>query len=87
MFDNAWDRIHPAQRKQSRGLLLGVDRQHKNVFALGSYESPVEHPTGSQGSMQVLPNEEVVVGFGLLPHVAQYKADGTMKLHIQYGFE
>lgn len=87
LFDNAWDRIHPARRKRSRGLILGLDTEYKTATPLGSYESPVEQVSGSQGSMQVLDNEEVVVGLGLLPHVALYKPNGEMKLHVQYGFE
>lgn len=62
VFDNASDGIQPPTRPRSRGLLLGVDEQHMTVTCLGSYEAPVPYPAGSQGSVQVLPNEDVLVG-------------------------
>lgn len=85
VFDNASDNIQPATRLRSRGLLLGLDAKHMTATCLGSFEAPMGPPAGSQGSMQVLPNEDVLVGFGQLPDFAQYTATQLRAMHGKFG--
>ncbi len=76
LFDDGSDpRIH----YQSRGLRESVDIAPRAVHLLRSYP----HPGGplladSQGDMQTLPDENVVIGWGSVPSVSELTKDGTL---------
>ena len=74
VFDNG---ATPAVEKLSRGLVLDVDERALTATLLRQYTHP-KILSGSQGSMQPLPNGNVFVGWGEAPHVSEFDHSGRM---------
>lgn len=76
MFDDGSDpRIH----YQSRGVRIAVDTANHTARLIKAYP----HPTGalladSQGNVQVLPDRNLVIGWGSIPSVSEVAPDGTL---------
>ena len=49
-----------------------------------SYTHPAGLAAANQGSMQVLPDGRVLVGWGNLPYFSEFAADGTLLLDGQF---
>ena len=78
LFDDEGD---PPEAKQSRGLILDVDETAMTADVRAQYFHPKKALlAGSQGSMQVLPGGDVMIGWGAEPYYAQLQADDTMVL-------
>lgn len=63
---------------ESRGLILNVDEDTKVASMAEEY---LPHPkllSGSQGSVQVLPNNHVFVGWGAYSYFSEYSYDGSL---------
>jgi hypothetical protein len=74
IFDNG---AAPAVERFSRGLILDLNEQAMTVTLLHQYR----HPgilAGSQGSVQLLANGNVFVGWGEAPHVSEFDRSGRM---------
>jgi Arylsulfotransferase (ASST) len=76
LFD---DGSNPRVHYQSRGLRLSLDATHHAATLVHSYP----HPGGpllsdSQGNMQTLGGENVVLGWGSVPSVTELAKDGTL---------
>jgi hypothetical protein len=74
VFDNG---ATPAVEQLSRGLILDVDEPTMTATLLKQYT----HPgilAGSQGSVQLLANENVFVGWGEIPRVSEFDYSGRM---------
>jgi hypothetical protein len=72
------DGAAPAVEKQSRGLLIRLDEAQKRATLEQTY---VHHPhllAHYMGSMQVLGNGNVVVGWGSDRHVTEFAQDGSV---------
>jgi hypothetical protein len=85
LFD---DEASPAEAIQSRGLVLAVDETKMTAMLVRAYTHPRHRLlAGSQGSLQVLPNGDVFVGWGAEPYYTQFHADGTpvIDAHISEG--
>ncbi len=63
---------------QSRGLFLAVDERGRRVRAARSYTHPRGLSSGAMGSVQVLPDGHVVVGWGLDPYTTEFAPDGSV---------
>jgi hypothetical protein len=64
---------------QSRGLLLAVDEQHRTVKLTRQFlHSSPSVRTSALGSVQVLPDGHVFVGWGIGPYASEYRPDGTL---------
>jgi len=74
IFDNG---ATPAVEKLSRGLILELDEQAMTANLLRQYTHP-KILSGSQGSMQLLGNGNVFVGWGEVPHVSEFDYAGRM---------
>src|ERR1700677_1004299 len=74
LFDNG---ATPAVEKLSRGLVLDVDEQAMTATMLRQYTHP-KILSGSQGSMQPLPNRNVFIGWGEAPRVSEFDRSGRM---------
>jgi hypothetical protein len=74
IFDNG---ATPAVEKLSRGLILELDEQAMTATLLRQYTHP-KILSGSQGSMQLLGNGNVFVGWGEVPHVSEFDYAGRM---------
>jgi hypothetical protein len=81
VFDNG---ATPAVEKLSRGLILDVDERAMSVSLLAQYT----HPgilAGSQGSVQLLPNGNVFVGWGEVPRVSEFHHSGSLVFDAELG--
>ncbi len=74
IFDNG---ATPAVEKLSRGLILELDEQAFSATLVRQYTHP-KILSGSQGSMQLLGNGNVFVGWGEAPHVSEFDYSGRM---------
>lgn len=78
LFDNE---SYPKEAKQSRGLLLHVDESAMTAEVLRQYPHPGKPIlSGSEGSVQILPNGNVLVGWGVEPYYTELQSDGTLVL-------
>ncbi len=74
VFDNG---ATPAVERRSRGLILDVDERAMTATLLRQYTHP-RILAGSQGSVQLLPNGNVFVGWGEAPRVSEFQRSGRM---------
>jgi WD40 repeat protein len=78
LFD---DQAAPPEAKQSRGLVLNVDETAKTAAVGREYFHPTKTLlAGSQGSFQVLPGGDVLIGWGAEPYYTELQPDGTLVL-------
>jgi len=73
------DGSNPRVHYQSRGVRVALDTAHKTARLVRSYP----HPGGalvadSQGNMQTLPDESVVIGWGAMPSVTELGKSGEV---------
>jgi hypothetical protein len=74
VFDDA---APPKEESQSRALMLKVNRQKQKVTLLHQYLHSPSTLSASQGSVQILSNGNVFVGWGSRPYFSQYALGGT----------
>jgi Arylsulfotransferase (ASST) len=78
LFDDEGD---PPEAKQSRGLVLAVDETARTANVRTQYFHPKKALlAGSQGSVQLLPGGDVMIGWGAEPYYTELQADGTVVL-------
>jgi Arylsulfotransferase (ASST) len=86
LFDNsgrgAGAPIHP-----SRGLWIDVDQQNMTAKVRGQYWNPTPISSQSQGSVQLLDNGNVFVGYGFNAAWTEYKPDGEPVCEVHMGPE
>jgi hypothetical protein len=71
----------PAEAKQSRGLVLNVDETAKKATVHRQYFHPEKSLLAtSQGSFQLLPGGNVLLGWGAEPYFTELQSDGAMVL-------
>jgi hypothetical protein len=76
LFDNSAG--PPVLRKQSRGLVLGVDESAKTARVVHQYEHPGGISAPNQGSTRVQPNGNVFVGWGAAPVFSEFSSSGRL---------
>jgi len=81
VFDDA---ATPAEETQSRALLLSVDEAAKTVTLDRAYVHPAKLLASYEGSVQVLPDGHVVVGWGTEPYYTEFDAAGSVLLDARY---
>jgi hypothetical protein len=74
IFDNG---ATPAVERLSRGLILDVDERAMTAKLVRQYTRP-PILAGSQGSMQLLANGNVFVGWGEAPRVSEFDRSGRL---------
>jgi len=77
LFD---DGATPARERQSRAILLNLDAVSMRATLTASYTHPGALLAANQGSMQLLADGRVVVGWGNLPYFSEFATDGTLLL-------
>jgi hypothetical protein len=75
IFDNG---SSPPVHEVSRGLVIALDMEEMTATLAREYLHPAEILAGSQGNMQLLPNGNVLLGWGNQPFVSEFAADGTL---------
>lgn len=73
LFDNG---ATPTEEKQSRALELEIDTKSMSATLKREYTHTPSLLAGSQGNMQILPNGNVVIGWGQEPDFSEYTRDG-----------
>jgi hypothetical protein len=81
VFDNG---ATPVVEKLSRGLILDVDERAMTSTLLHQYTHP-KILAASQGSVQLLENGNVFVGWGEIPHVSEFHLSGQMVFDAELG--
>jgi hypothetical protein len=74
----------PPKETMSRGLVLNVDTSTKTVALAQAVTHPSKLLAFFEGSMQVLPSGNMVVGYGSEPNVAEFDASGNLLLDIRF---
>ena len=85
LFD---DGALPAEERQSRGLLLHVDTKAMRVSVHQEYLQPAGFLAANQGSVQVLPDGRVFVGWGNQPYFSEFEPNGELLLtgELPFGY-
>ncbi|MGC5166821.1 arylsulfotransferase family protein [Luteimicrobium sp. DT211] len=75
LFDNEGSpRVGPT----SRGLRLTVDEKAMTTTMVAEYLPPAARHSDTQGNVQVLPDGNVLVGWGQRPYLTEYDGGGTL---------
>lgn len=85
VFDNgAFDKlIHTAE--YSRGLLISLDYDAMTATLVQDYVAPQRFLAPSQGSVQLLPDGNVLVGWGHTPAFTEFSASGEVLCDMHIG--
>ena len=78
LFDDA---SVPSAETQSRGIVLNLDTTHMRATLRRAYTSPARPRAANQGSMQLLDDGRVVVGWGSEPAFTEFAANGAELLN------
>ncbi len=73
------DGSNPPIHKQSRGLVISIDEHAHTARLVKAYTHP--NPpmlAASQGNMQTLASGNVVIGYGGVPQISEFAADGSL---------
>jgi len=87
VFDNG---AGPVQsERQSRGLVLELDLVSNSVHLIRAYRHPIPVLSSAMGNVQVLPDGNVMVGYGLVPLLSEYAPDGQLlgQLLLPWGYD
>jgi hypothetical protein len=74
----------PQEEQQSRGILVHLDTGAMKATLTKTYTHPAGLAAANQGSVQVLADGRVLVGWGNLPYFSEFAADGTLLLDGQF---
>jgi hypothetical protein len=80
IFDNG---AQPKVHDESRGLVLALDMEEMTATTVREYLHPDKISAGSQGNMQLLPNGNVLLGWGSEPLASEFAADGTLLFDVR----
>ncbi len=74
-----------AQRTESdsRGIVVTLDHRHRRARLASAYHSPRPLLAWAMGSMQTLPNGNVVIGWGTAPVLSEFTAAGAQLARMQ----
>jgi len=81
IFDNG---AHPQVHEQSRAIVVRLDEEQMSAALLREYASPEKVLATSQGNAQLLPNGNVLVGWGSAPFVSEFSGDGELLLNASF---
>ncbi|RYP14716.1 hypothetical protein DL765_006186 [Monosporascus sp. GIB2] len=77
MFDNKVDDWNLEEGLITRGLRIQVDEKNMTVKLVTEYINPHQFPAKSQGSLQELPNGNVLLGYGDSAAFTEFTHDGV----------
>jgi hypothetical protein len=83
LFDDGFDGRAKSEA-QSRALAIDVDFTDRTATLAHAYKHPDSSlSASSMGSVQTLPNGDVLVGWGSEPYVTQFTPDGRVRADLQ----
>lgn len=74
------DGASPPEEAQSRGILVSLDSTAKKASLVRQYTHPARLLAANQGSVQILPDGRVFVGWGAQPYFSEFTQDGRLVL-------
>jgi Arylsulfotransferase (ASST) len=80
IFDNG---ASPAVERQSRALLIALDHRRKRATLRRAFTHRPLVLAHYTGNMQVLGNDNVLVGWGSAPYFSEYGPDGSVRLDVR----
>ncbi|KAJ5673234.1 hypothetical protein N7507_002361 [Penicillium longicatenatum] len=84
IFDNS-SRGKGAPENTSRGLIVDIDETNMTVAVRAQYWNQFPISSQSQGSMQVLENGHVLLGYGYSAAWTEFGADGDVLCEVNFG--
>jgi hypothetical protein len=84
IFDNG---APPEVHDQSRGIVVELDEDTMKATLVREYTHPEKPLSTSQGNMQVLPNGNVLVGWGTEPFTSEYSTEGKLLFDLEFAGE
>ncbi|KAJ5114055.1 hypothetical protein N7456_002589 [Penicillium angulare] len=84
VFDNG-SRGKESPQNPSRGLFINIDTVNMTASVRGEYWNPVPISSQSQGSMQVLDNGHVFLGYGYNAAWTEFGEDGEVLCDVNFG--
>jgi hypothetical protein len=81
IFDNG---AAPKEHDQSRGIVLRLDEEEMTATLVREYTSPDKLLAISQANMQVLPNDNVFIGWGSEPFISEFSRDGKLLFNARF---
>src|SRR2546422_941309 len=82
LFDNG---AAPAVEKFSRVLVLRANATTKKVTLVRSYHHPKRLLAPFEGNAQLLPNGNILVGWGAQPYVSEFARSGALLFDVYFG--
>ncbi len=82
IFDNG---ASPQKELQSRGIIVRLDLTKMTATLQQAFTSPGKLLANNQGSMQLLPGDRALVGWGAEPYYTEFDADGSVIMNGQTG--
>lgn len=84
LFDNS-SRGEGAPENTSRGLIVEINEEIMTVTLVQEYWNQVPISSQSQGSMQILENGNVLLGYGYSAAWTEFTADGETLCEVHFG--
>lgn len=81
VFDDA---AVPVEERQSRALVLRVDESARRVSLTRAYTHPARLLAFYEGSVQILPDGNVFVGWGTEPYASEFDHEGNLLLDVRF---
>jgi hypothetical protein len=81
LFDDA---SNPTVQPQSKALILKLDERRKTVSLFRRYTHYPNLLAHALGSVQMMSNNNVLVGWGTEPYVTEYSLDGKVLLDLRF---
>jgi hypothetical protein len=86
LFNNANSAPVLPNASQTTGLILFLDLSAKTATLVEKFFDPTEPLyVSTQGAFNILPNDNIFMGYGQLPVVKEYGPAGDTRLTIQFG--
>ncbi|KAJ5664925.1 uncharacterized protein N7477_007373 [Penicillium maclennaniae] len=86
IFDNS-SRGQGAPENPSRGLFIDIDERDMTASVRHQYWNPLPISSQSQGSVQILDNGNVLVGYGSSAAYTEFAPDGEVLCEVHFGSE
>src|SRR5918994_1001131 len=80
----AWMRLPAGTPSRSRGIVVELDEEEMSAKLVGEYTSPQKRLSTSQGNMQLLPNSNVLIGWGSGPYVSEFSREGELLFEARF---
>lgn len=85
LFNNAVLEADPHLAPYTQGLIIKLDEEKMTAELIGEYINPQHIRAISQGSMQVLANGNVFMGYGNAAAFTEYASNGTVLCDAHFG--